>query len=70
MPTTNIHVISDDMFQKYKESVAQTETLIAAVRASRERAERFSNNSRISGHSSKKHKVASNASKMFKLGSR
>lgn len=40
--------ISDAVFLKYKENIAETETLIMAVRASRERAERLSRSTRCS----------------------
>ena len=54
MPITN-NVMSDEMYQRYRADVAETEALIAAVRASRERAERFTCNSSIRGFSINKH---------------
>ena len=54
MPKTNKDVLSDDRYLRYKRDVAETEALIAAVRASRERAEKFANNTFIRGCYEKK----------------
>jgi len=42
MPLTMKKVLSDDLYLRYREDIAETENLILAVQKSRERAERFS----------------------------
>ena len=57
MPTKSNDIISDEMYIRYRADVAETEALIAAFRTSRERAERFSNNSGTRKYSIRIHKI-------------
>ncbi len=67
MSTTKNDVMTEEMYLRYRADVAETEALIAAVKASRERAERFSSNSSIRGFSIKKRGMPHNK---IKTGSR